>query len=38
MTVSERRSTVERCDCGAVIVGYVAGDACGSCGTVVLDG
>jgi hypothetical protein len=33
-----RRSTVERCACGATIVGYVAGDTCPGCGEVVLDG
>jgi len=35
---STRRSFVISCECGITVVGAVAGDTCGNCGRVVLDG
>ena len=30
-----RRSSIASCTCGTVIIGYVGGDECPSCGVVV---
>jgi|GEM_PF-7110661 len=37
--MSQRRSRISQCtNCGATVVGYVAGEQCPQCGEVIVDG